>query len=188
MKKVIVFASGTGSNFQALADHLAAHPVAAIVALVCDQPQAAVIGRAQALGIPTVIVRYRDYPSKAAAEQALLTRLPAADLVVLAGFMRIVGETLLAAFPDRIINLHPALLPSFPGRTGIADALAYGVRVTGVTVHYVDAGVDSGRIIAQAPVAIAEGESLTHLEARIHAVEHVLLPQTVDQLISKGAI
>ncbi|WP_461226364.1 phosphoribosylglycinamide formyltransferase [Lacticaseibacillus suihuaensis] len=188
MKKLIVFASGTGSNFQALADHLRTRSDVAIGALVCDKPHAAVIGRAQALGIPVITIDYRAYASKAAAEQALLSRLPAADLVVLAGFMRIVGPTLLAAFPDRIINLHPALLPSFPGRTGIEDAWRYGVKVTGVTVHYVDAGIDSGRIIAQAPVAIAAGESLAHLEARIHAVEHDLLPQTVDQLILKGAI
>jgi phosphoribosylglycinamide formyltransferase-1 len=102
--------------------------------------------------------------------------------------MRIVGPTLLAAFPDQIVNLHPALLPSFPGRNGIQDAYAYGVKVTGVTVHYVDAGIDSGRIIAQEPVRIQPEMSLAELVTAIHAVEHDLLPKTVADLLTKERI
>lgn len=180
MSTISVFASGTGSNFEALAD--AGLPIALVV---CDHADAPVVAKAQARRIATFIIDYRDYPTKAAAEAAILAALPASDLIVLAGYMRIIGPTLLAAYPGQIINLHPALLPSFPGRTGIADAYAYGVKVTGVTVHVVDAGIDSGRILAQAPVRILPGESLAHLEARIHAVEHQLLPHTVAAILKE---
>ncbi|KRN24888.1 phosphoribosylglycinamide formyltransferase [Lacticaseibacillus camelliae DSM 22697 = JCM 13995] len=187
-KKLIVFASGTGSNFEALADHFDRTKTAAILALVCDQPGAPVLAKAKRRGIPVIALNYRDYPDKAAAEAALIAHLPACDLIVLAGFMRIIGSTLLNAYPNRIINLHPALLPSFPGRTGIADAFNYGVKVTGVTVHYVDAGIDSGKIIAQAPVLIGEGTTLPELETAIHDVEHHLLPQTIEALIKEEKI
>ncbi|WP_203624043.1 MULTISPECIES: phosphoribosylglycinamide formyltransferase [unclassified Lacticaseibacillus] len=187
-KQLIVFASGTGSNFEALADHFDRTKTATIVALVCDQPGAPVLAKAAARKIPVIALNYRDYPSKAAAEATLIARLPACDLIVLAGFMRIIGPTLLNAYPNRIINLHPALLPSFPGRTGIEDAFNYGVKVTGVTVHYVDAGIDSGKIIAQAPVLISEGTTLPALETAIHDVEHQLLPQTIEALIKEEKI
>ncbi|WP_179395127.1 phosphoribosylglycinamide formyltransferase [Lacticaseibacillus absianus] len=188
MKRLIIFASGTGSNFAALAAHYAASPLAQIVALVCDHADAPVLAKAEAAGIPTLTVDYKAYPTKRAAEQAIVAMLPPADLLILAGFMRIIGPTLLAAYPDRIINLHPALLPSFPGRTGIEDAYAYGVKVTGVTVHVVDAGIDSGRILAQVPVAVLPHMSCADLATAIHAVEHRLLPTTVDRLIEEGAI
>ncbi|WP_275527742.1 formyltransferase family protein, partial [Oenococcus oeni] len=106
--------------------------------------------------------------------------------ILLAGFMRVIGPDLLLAFPNRIINIHPALLPSFPGRHGIEDAFEYGVKVTGVTIHYVDNGVDSGEIIAQAPVRIKESDNLESLEKRIHRLEYRLYPQTLRQLIKKG--
>ncbi|WP_125702833.1 phosphoribosylglycinamide formyltransferase [Lacticaseibacillus daqingensis] len=188
MKRLIVFASGTGSNFAALVAHYQASARVAIVALVCDHADAPVLAKAAAAGIPTITINYKGYPTKQAAEAALVAMLPATDLIVLAGYMRIIGKTLLAAYPDRIINLHPALLPSFPGRAGIQDAYDYGVKVTGVTVHVVDAGVDSGRILAQAPVAITAGMTVDALETKIHQVEHQLLPQTIDNLIEEGAI
>ncbi|MFD1431924.1 phosphoribosylglycinamide formyltransferase [Lacticaseibacillus yichunensis] len=184
--RLIVFASGTGSNFEALAEYFADRPDVALVGLVCDHKAAPVLAKAEAAHVPTILIDYRAYPTKAAAEAALVARLPQADGLVLAGFMRIIGPTLLAAFPERIINLHPALLPSFPGRSGIADAFAYGVKVTGVTVHFVDAGIDSGRIIAQEPVRMRPDDTLATLETRIHEVEHHLLPTTVDHLIEKG--
>lgn len=187
-KQLIVFASGTGSNFEALADHFDRTKTAKIVALVCDQPGAPVLAKAAVRKIPVYPLDYRAYPSKAAAEAALIAKLPACDLIVLAGFMRIIGATLLTAYPNRIINLHPALLPSFPGRTGIADAFNYGVKVTGVTVHYVDAGIDSGKIIAQAPVLIGPDTTLPALETAIHDVEHQLLPQTIEELIKEEKI
>mgnify|MGYP004703401467 CR=1 FL=1 len=183
MKQMIVFASGSGTNFQALHDAFKDSTTIHIALLVCDHADAYVLQRAKQAGVPTLVINFRDYANKAAAEQAILDQLPACDLIVLAGYMRIIGQTLLAAFPNQIVNLHPALLPSFPGRTGIQDAYEYGVKVTGVTVHYVDAGIDSGQIIAQEPVRILPDESVDALEARIHAVEHVLLPQTVAALL-----
>ncbi len=183
MKQIVVFASGSGTNFQALHDFFKDSTKVQIALLVCDHEDAYVLQRAALAKVPTLVVNFRDYANKAEAEQAILDKLPTCDLIVLAGYMRIIGKTLLAAFPNRIINLHPALLPSFPGRTGIQDAYDYGVKVTGVTVHYVDAGIDSGQIIAQAPVRIKSGESVEELEARIHAVEHELLPQTVAALL-----
>lgn len=184
MKQLIVFASGNGSNFQALAEYFqGGQHGAEIELLVCDHADAYVLQRAQQVGIKSLVIDYSAYANKAEAETALLAQLPACDLIVLAGFMRIIGATLLDAYPNQIINLHPALLPSFPGRSGIADAYAYGVKVTGVTVHYVDAGIDSGQIIAQEPVKVASGMSLAELETAIHAVEHQLLPQTVESLL-----
>ena len=149
MKSLAVFASGNGTNFEALAN--AAQAVDShyqIAVLVCDQMQAPVIQKAAARHIPTLVVNFKDYANKAAAETYILSQLPPVDALILAGYMRIIGPTLLNAFPKRIINLHPALLPSFPGRQGIKDAFDYGVKVTGVTVHYVDAGIDTGEIIA----------------------------------------
>ena len=183
MKQIIVFASGSGTNFQALQDYFQTSHEVNIALLVCDHADAYVLQRAKVAGVPTLVINFRDYANKAEAEQAILEKMPTCDLIVLAGYMRIIGPTLLAAYPDRIVNLHPALLPSFPGRTGIQDAYDYGVKVTGVTVHYVDAGIDSGQIIAQEPVRIKPGETVAQLEARIHAVEHVLLPQTVATLL-----
>lgn len=178
MSGITVFASGTGSNFQALvAAGLPVH------FLVCDQPHAPVVALAQAAGIATFTLNYRDYADKTAAEAAIVAAVPASDLIVLAGYMRLLGPTLLAAWPNRIINLHPALLPSFPGRAGIADALAYGVKITGVTVHLVDAGLDSGRILAQAAVPIEAGDTEATLAPKIHAVEHRLLPATVAAIL-----
>ncbi|MFD1393690.1 phosphoribosylglycinamide formyltransferase [Lacticaseibacillus jixianensis] len=187
-KRLVVFASGTGTNFEALADHFDRSQTARIVALVSDHERAPVVAKAQARGVPVITLDYRRYATKQAAEAALIQQLPPCDLLVLAGFMRIIGETLLAAFPNRIINLHPALLPSFPGRTGIEDAFNYGVKVTGVTVHFVDAGIDSGQIIAQAPVLIGKATTLETLETAIHDVEHHLLPQTIEDLIKEEKI
>ncbi|MCI1985681.1 MAG: phosphoribosylglycinamide formyltransferase [Lactobacillus sp.] len=189
MKHIVVFASGDGSNFAALARYFESgrHGVT-IDLLICDHQDAYVLTRAADFGIPSLTIDYHEFATKAAAEAYVLAQLPPCDLLVLAGFMRIVGPTLLAAFPDQIVNLHPALLPSFPGRNGIQDAYAYGVKVTGVTVHYVDAGIDSGRIIAQEPVRIQPEMSLAELVTAIHAVEHDLLPKTVADLLTKERI
>lgn len=183
MKSIAIFASGNGTNFDALQQAFLDNPHINIACMVCDHANAPVVGKAQRAGVPVITVNYRDYANKAAAEQAIIDALPPVDLVVLAGFMRILGPTLLGAFPRKIVNLHPALLPSFPGRTGIEDAFAYGVKVTGVTVHYVDAGVDSGEIIAQEPVRILSDDTVDTLTTRIHATEHVLLPKTVAALL-----
>ncbi|MFD1484117.1 phosphoribosylglycinamide formyltransferase [Lacticaseibacillus baoqingensis] len=189
MKHIVVFASGNGSNFAALARYFEGGRHGVVIdLLVCDHPGAYVLTRAAEFGIATFAIDYHAYADKQAAETAILAQLPPCDMIVLAGFMRIIGATLLAAFPERIVNLHPALLPSFPGRSGIQDAYAYGVKVTGVTVHYVDAGIDSGQIIAQEPVRINPEMTLAELETAIHAVEHDLLPKTVADLLTKEKI
>lgn len=192
MVKIAVFASGTGSNFTSLMRHLQAdsQPLE-VVALVCDNPRASVWQKAEAVGVSTWVHSPKEFPDKASYERAMLAFLQARGVAfcVLAGYMRIVTAVLLAAYPKRIINLHPALLPAFPGRTSIQDALAYGVRVTGVTVHYVDAGIDTGPIIAQCPVMVAPDDTTDTLAARIHAVEHALYyPSLVQALREQGLL
>ncbi|MDG3060510.1 phosphoribosylglycinamide formyltransferase [Lacticaseibacillus casei] len=189
MKALAVFASGNGTNFEALFEASQAQDSNfRIVVVVCDRARAPVIRKAAHHQIPTIVVNFKDYADKAAAEAHILTALPPVDALILAGYMRIIGPTLLDAFPRRIINLHPALLPSFPGRQGIKDAFDYGVKVTGVTVHYVDAGIDTGEIIAQDPVRVLPGMTLAELEAAIHRQEHHTFPETVKKLIQEGAI
>jgi len=182
--KVAVFASGNGSNFQALADGAREGRIdAEIRLLVCDKPGAPVIGRAEAAGIETYVFRPRDYPSREAYEREILIELKrrGVELVVLAGYMRIVTPVLVNAYYGRMINVHPSLLPAFPGVNGIGQALEYGVKVTGVTVHFVDNGLDSGPIIAQEALAVEPGDTEDSLAARIHPIEHRLLLQVVQQ-------
>jgi phosphoribosylglycinamide formyltransferase-1 len=182
--KVAVFASGHGSNFQALADGARDGRIDAdIRLLVCDKPGAPVIGRAEAAGIETYVFRPRDYPSREAYEREILIELKrrGVELVVLAGYMRIVTPVLVDAYYGRMINVHPSLLPAFPGLNGIGQALEYGVKVTGVTVHFVDGGLDSGPIIAQEALAVEPGDTEETLAARIHPIEHRLLLRVVQQ-------
>lgn len=186
-KRVAIFVSGNGTNFEALMQ--ASLPMD-VVMLVCDHDNVPVIERAAKYHVPVVLSQVKKGVSKIQRETQLLTQLRAAkvEAILLAGYMRIVGTTLLAAYPRRIVNIHPALLPSFPGRTGIEDAFAAGVKVTGVTIHFVDAGVDSGPIIAQEPVRRYDDDQLSDLETRIHEVEHQLYPKTVRNLIEKGVL
>lgn len=160
-----------------------------VVLVVSDNPEAGALRRARLAGIRTEVLSPQDFASKQEHDLALAAVLCEAepDLVVLAGYMRIVAPAVIRAFPYRIINLHPALLPSFPGTSGIADALKYGVKVTGVTVHFVDEGMDTGPVIAQEAVRVEEGDTEETLAARIHAVEHRLLPETVH-LIAAGRV
>ena len=189
MKALAVFASGNGTNFEALYEASQAQDSNfRIAVLVCDQASAPVISKAGDRQIPTIVINFKHFINKAAAEARILAAMPPVDALILAGYMRIIGPTLLDAFPRRIINLHPALLPSFPGRQGIKDAFDYGVKVTGVTVHYVDAGIDTGEIIAQDPVRVLPGMTLAELEAAIHRQEHHIFPETVKKLIQEGAI
>lgn len=190
-KQIAVFASGNGTNFVALHQAIAARQLPATIALlVCDQPQAPVIAKARALQVPVLIVDFHDYANKAAAEEIILTALQARqiDAVLLAGYMRIIGATLLTAYPHKIINLHPALLPKFPGRHGIEDAFAAGVSETGVTIHYIDAGIDTGQIIAQRTVPVKADDTLATLATRIHDCEHQFYPDVLQTLINEGAI
>ena len=184
---IAVFASGSGSNFEAIATACAHGRLAARVALlVCDKPGAPVCVRAERLGIETFVFDPHAYPSKAAFEGEIVRRLDAAGvrLVCLAGYMRLVGETLLGAYGGRIVNIHPSLLPAFKGAHAIRDAFDYGVRVYGVTIHRVDASLDGGPIVAQRAFDYA-GRDREELERRVHAVEHVLYVETIGQLLKE---
>ena len=187
MRTIAVFASGNGSNFEALAAACADGRIAARVALlVCDKPGAFVNERATRYGIPTFTFNPKEYSSKGAYEQEIVRRLQAegVELVCLAGYMRILSEVLLEAYRDRIINIHPSLLPAFKGAHAIADAFAYGVKVFGVTIHYVNGELDGGKIIAQRAFEY-EGNDLDELEAKVHAVEHPLYVETVARLAAE---
>lgn len=182
--KIAVFASGNGSNFQAIVDAVASGELnAEVVAVVSDQPEAYVVERAQNAGITLFAYRPKDFPSKEHYEEAILKDLLTLQVewLVLAGYMRLIGDTLLSAYPNQIVNIHPSLLPSFPGLHAIEQALAHGVKVTGVTIHLVDAGMDTGPILAQQSVDI-EGCDLELAEQRIHAIEHALYTKTLQQL------
>ena len=185
MKNLAIFASGSGTNFEAIAQACADGVIDARVALmVCDKPGAAVVGRAERFGVESFVFTPRSYASKADYEKEIVSRLADAkvDLVCLAGYMRIVGDVLLEAYGGCIINIHPALLPSFKGAHGIRDAFEYGVKVFGVTIHYVDATLDGGRIIAQRGFEYY-GDDIDEVEARIHAIEHQLYPETINKLL-----
>ncbi|EPD50366.1 phosphoribosylglycinamide formyltransferase [Paenisporosarcina sp. HGH0030] len=185
--KVAIFASGSGSNFQVIVDAARAGQLHAdIVAVVTDRPQAFVVERAKTAGVNVVAFRPSDFGSKVEYEEAILQELKELQVewLVLAGYMRLIGDTLLNAFTNRIVNIHPSLLPSFPGKDAIGQALVHGVKVTGVTVHYVDAGMDTGPILSQQAVEVVEGDR-EKTEQLIHAVEHELYAKTLHQLFSR---
>ena len=181
----MVFASGSGSNFEAIVRQLGGS-VCEVALLVCDVPGAYCLERAARLGVPAVVVDRSAYRSRAEYETAIVELLAPInpDLIVLAGYMRIIGPTLLGAYTGRIINIHPSLLPAFPGLDGIGDALRYGVRVIGVTVHYVDAGVDTGPILDQAAIHLTGDEAPAEVIARIHELEHQIYPRVITRLLS----
>jgi phosphoribosylglycinamide formyltransferase 1 len=187
-----VLGSGKGSNFVALADACAAGTVPAEVALVLsDVAEAGILTRARERDILARLIPPGKFRTKLDedAERAYIEALQAAevDLVVLAGFMRVLKDGFLRAFTGRIINIHPSLLPSFPGLAAWEQALAHGVRVTGCTVHFVDAGVDSGPIIGQQTIPVLENDTAETLHQRIQAVEHALYPECVAA-IARGEI
>lgn len=181
--RLAVLASGTGTNLQALMDD--PHVGPRIVVVVSDRPEAMALERARSRGIEAVVCSPRDFPDRPAHDRALRDLLLGRGVryLALAGYMRIVGPELIAAFPNRIVNLHPALLPAFPGMHAVEDALAWGVKVTGVTVHLVDEEVDHGPIVAQEPVRVREDDDLDSLLARVHETEHRIFPRAVRALI-----
>ena len=188
MTKIAVFASGQGSNLQALIDAIEAGQLEADISLVvCDRPGAYCLTRATNGNIPTLVFNPRSYGNKADYESMIQNKLQelGVEYLVLAGYMRLIGPTLLDSYPQRIINIHPSLLPLFPGKDGIGQALASGVKVTGVTIHYVDEGMDTGPIIAQRVVIVSENETRESLEKKIHAVEHRLYPQVLQEVLRK---
>lgn len=191
--RVAVLASGNGSNLQAIIDAIARGELAGveIVRVLSDKPGCRALGRAVDADIPTAEFPLGIYaaPEATAAarvvrDQSIIERLQAdrVDLVVLAGYMQILSERLIDAFAGRIINVHPSLLPAFPGLRAIEQALAAGVTETGVTVHHVDEGVDTGPVIAQQALAIEPGDTPESLAERIHAIEHRLLPSVIAQI------
>ena len=185
MKRIAIFASGSGTNFEALIENCENGNInAKVVLMVCDKKDAYVITRAKNHNVETLVFKPKDYESKEAYESMIVDRLNElnVDLICLAGYMRICGKVLLDSYEGKIINIHPALLPSFKGAHGILDAYNYGVKVFGVTVHYVDSGMDSGKIIAQRSFDYVEGETVDEVEAHIHDIEHVLYPEAVKKL------
>ncbi|WP_026691235.1 phosphoribosylglycinamide formyltransferase [Alteribacter aurantiacus] len=190
MIKLAVFASGSGSNFQAIVDAQKNGTLLGEVALlVCNKPSAKVIARAKREGIPSVVVQPSDYAFKTGYEQAIVDKLVEyeCEFLVLAGYMRLIGPTLLKRYEGKIVNIHPSLLPSFPGLDAIGQALDKGVKVTGVTVHFVDSGMDTGPIIAQKAVTIEEGDTRQGVQEKIQRVEHILYPQTINEILTKHA-
>ena len=178
MKKIAVFASGNGSNFQVIAEQF---PVEFVFS---DHRDAYVLEREDKLGVLSYAFGLKEFENKAAYEQAIVDLLEEhqIDLVCLAGYMKIVGPTLLSAYEGRIINIHPAYLPEFPGAHGIEDAWNAGVEQSGVTIHWVDSGVDTGKIIQQVRVPRLAEDNLESFEVRIHEAEYELYPEVLNSL------
>lgn len=187
--RLVVLVSGTGSNLQALLD-AGQDPSygAQVVAVGADRPGIAALARAERAGVPTFVHRLDDASDRDAWDARLADRVAEhrPDIVVLAGFMRLTGPAFLARFGGRTVNTHPALSPSFPGPRAPADALAYGVKVTGATLFMVDAGIDTGPIIAQAPVVVADDDDVASLHERIKSVERAMLVDVVGRMARDG--
>lgn len=181
-KRIAVLASGRGSNFQAVLEAIDARTIpAACVALITDNPEAYAISRAQSAGVPVIVLEYASFPSKESYEHALLAAMQQqeADLFVLAGYMRILGTAIVQAFPGKIVNIHPALLPGFTGLHAQRQAVAYGVKVAGCTVHFVDENLDCGPIILQKCVPVLEDDDEDSLADRILVQEHTWYPEAI---------
>jgi phosphoribosylglycinamide formyltransferase 1 len=187
--RLAVLASGSGTNLQAILDRVHGREGVVVAGAGSDKAGARALERAAAAGVETAVFAAADYPDRERRDEALGDWLAGleVDLVVLAGYMQLLSAAFVRRFAGRIINVHPALLPSFPGLDAIGQALEHGARVTGVTVHFVDEGVDSGPIIAQRAVAIDPEGDRAALEGEIHAIEHELLPQVV-RAVAAGAV
>ncbi|MFC4075613.1 phosphoribosylglycinamide formyltransferase [Salinithrix halophila] len=183
---IAVFASGSGSNFESLVERSRKQWPRPVSLLISDKPQAGALERAERLGVPAFVFQPKSYENKAAYEQAILAVLQEHEIewILLAGYMRLIGPTLLGSYPWRILNIHPSLLPAFQGKDAVEQALAYGVRWTGVTVHWVDEGMDTGPIIDQKPVLVEPEETLESLMKKVQFVEHNLYPATVYKLLT----
>jgi len=187
--RLVVLVSGAGTNLQALLDASRDPSYGAqVVAVGADRPGVEGLARAERAGIPTFVERVADHPTRADWDRALTAACAEhrPDLVVLAGFMKLTGESFLAEFGGRCLNTHPALSPAFPGMHGPADALAYGVKVTGATLFVVDAGVDTGPIVAQTVVAVEDGDTVESLHERIKVAERAMLVETVGRMAREG--
>jgi phosphoribosylglycinamide formyltransferase-1 len=187
--RVAVLISGAGTNLQALLDQVHGRGGIEVVAVGSSTPAAGGLARAKRAGVEAAVFSIADYPDRPARDGAMGDWLEACsvDLVVLAGFMELLDRTFVRRFAGRIVNVHPALLPAFPGLRAIEQALDWGVKVTGVTVHFVDEGVDTGPIILQECLALPYPRDIAEIEQRVHAIEHRLLPRAV-RLIAAGAV
>jgi phosphoribosylglycinamide formyltransferase 1 len=187
--RVAVLISGAGTNLQALLDQVHRRGGIEIVAVGSSTSAAGGLARAERAGVEAAVFPIADYPDRPARDRAMGDWLEArsVDLVVLAGFMELLDRTFVRRFAGRIVNVHPALLPAFPGVRAIEQALDWGVKVTGVTVHFVDEGVDTGPIILQECLALPYPRDIAEIEQRVHAIEHRLLPRAV-RLIAAGAV
>lgn len=181
-KRIVVLASGRGSNFQAVLDAIAAGNIPAIcVRLITDNPEAYAIERAEMADIPVTVIDFGLFPSREAYDRALLAAMQEtrADLFVLAGYMRILAPSVVRAFPGKMVNIHPALLPSFTGLHAQRQAVLHGVKVAGCTVHFVDESLDGGPIILQYCVPVMDDEDEDHLADRILEREHIAFPEAI---------
>jgi phosphoribosylglycinamide formyltransferase-1 len=187
-----VLCSGSGTNLQALIDKASRGELgpARLTVVGVNVPDCAAVARARAAALPTFVIDHRDYKTRAAFDQAILSSLRShqVDLLVLAGFMRVLGNEVLGAFPQRVVNIHPTLLPAFPGVHAHKQTYDYGVKIAGCTVHFVDAGVDTGPVIAQSAVPIHDDDDEEALRARILVEEHRLLPAVVRAIAERRVI
>jgi phosphoribosylglycinamide formyltransferase 1 len=187
--RVAVLASGTGTNLQAIIDTVHAQEGIELVAVASNNPDAMALERARRAGVETAVFERDSHEDREARDRAIGDWIEErdVDLIVLAGYMELLSASFVGRFRNRIVNVHPALLPSFPGLDAVGQALTHGVKVTGVSVHFVDEGVDSGPIILQRAVEVPESREWDVLEERIHAVEHELLPEAI-RLIAAGRV
>lgn len=188
--RVGVLASGSGTNLQAILDACAERRCPArVVGVVCNVPGAGALARAERAGVPSLCLPHKGFPSRQAYDEVVLEELlrREVEVVALAGFMRLLSPVLLRAFPARVLNIHPALLPSFPGLHAVRQALQAGARVTGCTVHLVDEGLDSGPIVLQAAVPVLDGDTEEALQARVQRQEHRAYPKAIE-LLARGAV
>jgi len=187
--RIVVLASGNGTNLQALLDQLHGRDGIEVVGVGSDRPGARALERAAAAGVPTAVFPPDAYEDRIGRDAAMADWVEGqrADLVVLAGYMRLLSEPFIARFRGRVVNIHPALLPDFPGLDAIGQALEAGVQETGVTVHFVDEGIDTGPTILQRRVPVPVGRERQTLEATIHSVEHQLYPEAI-RMIAEGRV
>jgi phosphoribosylglycinamide formyltransferase 1 len=188
--RIVVLASGSGTNLQAILDQLhGGEEGIEVVGVGSDKPDATALERAQKAGVETAVFPTSEYEDRDARDRALGDWIEErkADLVVLAGYMQLLSPEFVGRFHHRVVNVHPALLPAFPGIDAVQQAIDHGSKITGVTIHFVDEGVDSGPIIMQRPVPVAMSRDWDETEEAIHATEHALLPETI-RLIAAGRV
>ncbi len=189
MKRLVIFASGSGTNFEAIVEAKnKGHLDAEIIGLICDHADAGCLSRADRHHIPSAIFLRSQYPSKQAMDEAILkqVQLWKADWLILAGYMRLLSPIIIHAYPKHILNIHPSLLPKYKGKDALGQALAAHETTLGVSIHYVDEGMDTGEIIKQVSFQIKEGDDRTEAEILLHQLEHQLYPQIIQQLLKEN--